>query len=438
MPSLVIVGAQWGDEGKGKLVDFLTANADWVVRFHGGNNAGHTLVVNGVKTKLNLVPSGILRPQTKCLIGAGVVVDPVVLLNEIKTLRSSGVEIDATRLSIDRSASIILPYHIAVDKAREAAKGDAKIGTTGRGIGPCYEDRAGRCGVRFADLAELAELIKRVSAIVEERNHYLQHVLHSSVRVSCEETLAVLDLAAKEFSAFVTNGSLVLHDALTRNERVVFEGAQGTFLDTTFGTVPFVTSSSTLAGAVCTGCGVGPKSINHVLAVGKAYTTRVGSGPFPSELTEALGDTIRERGAEYGTVTGRPRRCGWLDLVLLKRSLQLNGADSLAITKLDVLSGLPSLRVAVGYTLDGIAVPDMPATATEAAKIECRFEEFPGWTENLEGIQKRAALPANAQRYLDFIEKFVGVPISMVSVAAERNSTIFAPQISALAPFLNI
>ena len=435
MPSLVVVGAQWGDEGKGKLIDFLTARADWVARFHGGNNAGHTLVVNGVKTKLNLVPSGILRAQTKCLIGAGVVVDPSVLLSEIKGLKSSGISIVPGRLLIDRAAAIILPYHVAIDRARELAKGDAKIGTTGRGIGPCYEDRAARCGVRFADLSDLPALKLRVKAIIAERNKYLTHVLESNIQVSEAETFAVLELAQSEFSQFICNGSALLQRALEANERVVFEGAQGTYLDPTFGTVPFVTSSSTLAGAVCTGCGVGPRHINHVLCVAKAYTTRVGSGPFPSELTETLGDEIRERGAEYGTVTGRPRRCGWLDLVLLKRSLELNGADSVALTKLDVLSGMKTVRICIGYELDGKNLDDMPAASADAAKVKCVYQDFPGWSENLEGIQNRSDLPNNAQLYLAAVEKFIKIPISIISVAAERTSTIFAKEIVGLEPF---
>lgn len=436
MPTLIIVGAQFGDEGKGKLVDFLTAKANWVVRFHGGNNAGHTLVVNGVKTKLNLVPSGILRAESKCLIGGGVVVDPTVLLGEINALKANGISIDKTRLFIDRAASLVLPYHIAVDQAREIAKGDAKIGTTGRGIGPCYEDRAARCAVRVADLTNLAALKERVAGIVKERNLYLRSVLSSQTQISEDQTSAVLELAAKEILPFACNGSSVINKAISDQERIVFEGAQGTFLDPTFGTVPFVTSSSTLAGAVCTGCGVGAKHIGHVLAVSKAYATRVGSGPFLTELTDALGDKIRERGAEFGTVTGRPRRCGWLDLVLLKRSLELNGADSLAITKLDVLSGIEKIKVGVGYQLDGAEIEDMPASPSDAARVVVRYQEFAGWTENLEGISERAQLPKNAQIYLDFIERKMKIKISLVSVAAERNSTIVAQDISGLSAFL--
>ncbi len=435
MPTLVIVGAQFGDEGKGKLVDFLTAKANWVVRFHGGNNAGHTLVVNGVKTKLNLVPSGILRAESKCLIGGGVVVDPTVLLSEINALKSTGISIDQTRLFIDRAASLVLPYHIAIDQARELAKGDAKIGTTGRGIGPCYEDRASRCSVRVADLTDLSTLKERVAAIIKERNLYLRSVLNSSTQISEQDTFAVLELAAKEILPFACNGSSTINKAIIAQERVVFEGAQGTFLDPTFGTFPFVTSSSTLAGAVCTGCGVGAKHIGHVLAVGKAYSTRVGSGPFLTELTDALGDKIRERGAEFGTVTGRPRRCGWLDLVLLRRSLELNGADSLAITKLDVLSGFQTLKVGVRYQLDGVEIDDMPAMASDAARVVVQYKEFAGWTENLEGISDRSMLPKNAQIYLDFIEQETKTKISLVSVAAERSSTIVASEVAGLAPF---
>jgi adenylosuccinate synthase len=436
MPSLVIVGAQFGDEGKGKLVDYLSSKADWAARFHGGNNAGHTLVVNGVKTKLNLVPSGILRPAAKCLIGGGVVVDPRVLLSEIATLRGVGVSISPERFFIDANAALILPYHVAIDQARELALGDAKIGTTGRGIGPCYEDRAARCSVRFADLSDLDALKLRVRRILSERNVYLKAVLNSTTVVNEESVMEVLELAAKELTPYIADGSARINAALRSGERVVFEGAQGTYLDTTFGTFPFVTSSSTLAGAVCTGCGVGPKAIEHVLGVCKAYTSRVGSGPFPTELTGEQGDKLRERGAEYGTVTGRPRRCGWLDLPLLRRSLELNGATSVAITKLDVLSGMPTIQIGVGYSLDGKPTQSIPSRVEDAAKLQAIYREFPGWSEPLDGVKSRADLPVNAQRYLDAIEEFIGVPISMISVGAERNSTIIDRNLPGLSPFL--
>ena len=426
MPSLVVIGAQWGDEGKGKLVDYLTSNADWVVRFQGGNNAGHTLVVDGVKTKLSLVPSGILRANTKCVIGAGVVVNPKVLLEEIAGLGKVGVDASPKRLTIDRDAHLILDYHTAIDLAREAALGEQKIGTTGRGIGPAYEDRAGRCGVRFADLFELESLKTRLAKIIEDRNKYLIHVLESKARIDFDAQWKMLEQYAEKLKPYVGNVSILIDSALKHGEKVVFEGAQGTLLDQVYGTVPFVTSSNTIAGAASVGTGIGPKHLNYVLAVSKAYSTRVGSGPFPTELHDKIGDRIREVGGEFGTVTGRPRRCGWFDAVAMRKAVRLNGADSLAVTKLDVLSGLDKIKICIKYELDGKEVSDVPSLISELERVVPKFIELDGWKEDLSGVRKWHELPAAARLYLSTLSEILACPISIVSVGPERDSTLFS------------
>jgi adenylosuccinate synthase len=438
MPSLVIVGAQWGDEGKGKLVDYLTSNADWVVRFHGGNNAGHTLVVNGVKTKLSVVPSGILRPQTKCLIGAGVVVNPQVLLSEFAELQRNGVSISPERVFIDREANVILPYHAALDQAREAALGDKKIGTTGRGIGPAYEDRAARTCIRIADFQDRSALRDKFMKNVEQKNLLLKNIFGSTTLIQAEEAWRELSAAADKLMPLIANGSLILDKALARDERVIFEGAQGTFLDTTFGTVPFVTSSSTLAGAATVGCGIGPKRIDYVLGVAKAYATRVGAGPFPTEDHGEKGALIRERGAEFGTVTGRPRRCGWFDAVSIKRAVRLNGIDSLALTKLDVLSGVGPIKVCVKYLLDGKELEDMPALVSELERVEPQYIELEGWEGDLTQIKKWHKLPAAARLYLSTISEIVGCSVTIASVGAERESTLFSSGASFVKNFVEV
>ncbi len=436
MPSLVVIGAQWGDEGKGKLVDYLTTQADYVVRFQGGNNAGHTLVVNGVKTKLNLVPSGILHPKVNCLIASGVVLNPEVLLEEMSKLKAAGVDVSPSRLVLDREAHLVLGYHAAIDQAREELKGKNKIGTTGRGIGPAYEDRAARCGVRVADLLALPELKQRLLQVIKERNDYLKHVLRSSIVIDFERQWEAIESFSKQIKPYIGNVSAILGKAVSREARIVFEGAQGTLLDQSFGTVPYVTSSSTISGAVCTGAGIGPKHINYVLGVAKAYCTRVGSGPFPSELTDALGDQIRERGAEYGTVTGRPRRCGWFDAVAMRRAARLNGLDSLAITKLDVLSGCDKVKILIKYRLDGVEIDDMPALASEIDRVEPVYIELAGWKEDLSSIDKWHKLPAEAKLYITTVAEIVGVPVSLVSVGAERTATLLLSSAGFLQNFL--
>ncbi len=426
MPSLVVVGAQWGDEGKGKLVDYLTSRADYVVRFQGGNNAGHTLVVDGKKTKLSVVPSGILRPDSVCLIGAGVVVNPDVLLTEIADLRAAGVSVTPERLIIDRDAHVILECHGQIDRARELKRGSDRIGTTGRGIGPCYEDRAARTGIRVGELLNPENLFKHLEQVCAEKNLYLEHVLESAERVDYALEKKRLERAAQELSAHIGNVSLLLDQATKRDARIIFEGAQGTLLDQAHGTVPFVTSSHTIAGGVTIGCGIGPKSINYVLGVAKAYATRVGSGPFPTEIQGGIGDTIRERGAEFGTVTGRPRRCGWFDAFALKRAARLNGLDGVAMTKLDVLSGIETLKVCVGYTLDGKKLDDVPSLACDLERIEPHYIEMKGWSADLTAVTKWHDLPPEAKLYLSTIAEIIGCPAVIASVGAERNSTLFS------------
>jgi adenylosuccinate synthase len=425
MPSMVVIGAQWGDEGKGKLVDYLTTDAKWVVRFQGGNNAGHTLVVDGIKTKLSLIPSGVLRPHTRCVIAAGVVVDPTVLMNEIKGLEKAGIKITPEKLLIDRDASIIFSYHTEIDIAREENKGVNKIGTTGRGIGPAYEERASRTSIRFADLFDRSGLTAKIENNITHWNKYLKHVLVSERQISLEKDLQCASEIIEKLIPFVGNASLELDNALKRNEKVLFEGAQGTLLDQVFGTIPFVTSSNTLAGAVCTGCGLGPKRVNYVLGVAKAYSTRVGSGPYPTEIHDSVADVIREKGAEFGTITGRPRRCGWFDAVAMKRAVRLNGIDSLVITKLDVLNGIEKIKVCTAYILDGKEIDDLPSLATELDKVEARYIELPGWGDEILKARDFQDLPENAKKFLKTISELSECPVSIASIGAERESTIY-------------
>jgi adenylosuccinate synthase len=436
MLSLAVMGAQWGDEGKGKLVDYLTSAADYVVRFQGGNNAGHTLVVDGVKTKLSLIPSGILRPSTVGLIGAGVVINPTVLMEEMDRLSQAGVKVSAERLVIDRDAQIILDYHIAIDIAREERKGGSNIGTTRRGIGPTYEDRAARCGVRFGELLDLNSLKPRLQEVVAEKNLYLSGVLKSSQQVSFDEVWAKINDYAQKLGQYVGDVSLTINKGRLTGKKIVFEGAQGTLLDQTFGTVPYVTSSNTITGAIMTGCGVGPKAVDYVLGVAKAYCTRVGSGPFPTELNDDLGQFMRDKGDEYGTVTRRPRRCGWFDAVAMRRAVGLNGLESMAVTKLDVLTGLKEIKICIKYKIGETTIDDFPALLSDFSKIEPVYITMPGWTEDVSKVRKWHELPATAQMYLSTLSEVVGVPISIVSVGAERQSTLFSRSAKFLEKFM--
>ncbi len=426
MPSIVLVGAQWGDEGKGKLVDYLASKAEWVVRFQGGNNAGHTVVSDGKTYKLSLIPSGILHPDTMCALGTGVVVDPEVFLKEVDQFRSAGIEVTPKRLMIDRDAHIIFAYHRVLDAANEKAKGDSKIGTTGRGIGPAYEDRAARVGVRFAELKDMPRLKKHLEQLVAQKNSYLKEVLKSDTLVDFNEVWRVAELAHKELLPYVKNVGLAVDNAIKSGARVLFEGAQGTLLDQMHGTFPFVTSSNTVAGAAAIGTGIGPNRLDYVLGVVKAYTTRVGSGPFPTELKDADGDFLCEKGHEFGTVTGRKRRCGWLDAVALRRAVRLNGLTSLAVTKLDVLSGLKKVKICSGYTLNGEVIDDVPSLNDETAAVKPQFVELDGWMEDISNVTKWSDLPKAAQNYLKKVEELVGVPISILSIGPDRTATIFS------------
>ncbi len=423
MSNTVVVGTQWGDEGKGKVVDLLTAKADMVVRFQGGNNAGHTLVVGGKQFIFHIIPSGILYEGRKCLIGNGVVVDPEVLLQEIQDLKMVGKEVTPERLSLSDKAHIIMPYHKAIDLAREAAKGRHKIGTTGRGIGPCYEDKVARTGVRAVDLTEPETLEEKIGTNLKEKNFFLTKFLDAEPL----ELKPILDRylgMAERLVPFITDVSLELDQGIKANKNILFEGAQGTHLDVDHGTYPFVTSSNPVAGCACAGAGIGPNQLHHVVGIVKAYTTRVGAGPFVTELVDETGDYIQERGQEFGATTGRRRRCGWLDLVVVQDSVRLNGLDSLAITKLDVLTGLERLKICVGYEFDGERVTTRPASQRKLARCTPVYMEIPGWQEDISQARRLDQLPPQTLAYLETIEEITGVSVSIISVGAGREDTI--------------
>lgn len=422
MSNIVIVGTQWGDEGKGKIVDLLAEYADMVVRFQGGNNAGHTMVVDGEQFISHLVPSGILQKKT-CLIGNGVVVDPSVLVEELDKLKNKGIDVGPNLLKISEKAHVIMPYHKQIDLARERMKGDQKIGTTGRGIGPCYEDKASRRGIRFVELIDAEVFKETVHAILEEKNFYLKHYL-SVEPLDPESIVDQYQGYAERLAPHVVNISIVMNQAVKAGKQILFEGAQGTHLDIDHGTYPFVTSSNTVSGNACCGAGIGPKEITGVIGIVKAYTTRVGRGPFPTELFDEIGDTIQKKGAEFGATTGRKRRCGWLDTVLLRNAARLNGLTGLVITKLDVLDGLTSLKICTGYEYNGEILDDFPAALKTLVACKPVFETLPGWSEDISGIRKLEDLPKNARRYLDRIEELLETPIDIVSVGPGRNETI--------------
>lgn len=422
MSNIVIVGTQWGDEGKGKIVDLLAEYADMVVRFQGGNNAGHTMVVDGEQFISHLVPSGILQKKT-CLIGNGVVVDPSVLVEELDKLKNKGIDVGPNLLKISEKAHVIMPYHKQIDLARERMKGDQKIGTTGRGIGPCYEDKASRRGIRFVELIDAEVFKETVHAVLEEKNFYLKHYL-SAEPLDPESIVDQYQGYAERLAPHVVNISIVMNQAVKAGKQILFEGAQGTHLDIDHGTYPFVTSSNTVSGNACCGAGIGPKEITGVIGIVKAYTTRVGRGPFPTELFDEIGDTIQKKGAEFGATTGRKRRCGWLDTVLLRNAVRLNGLTGLVITKLDVLDGLTSLKICTGYEYNGETLDDFPAALKTLEACKPVFETFPGWSEDISGIRKLEDLPKNARHYLDRIEELLETPIDIVSVGPGRNETI--------------
>ncbi|MFH1153430.1 MAG: adenylosuccinate synthase [Pseudomonadota bacterium] len=427
MSNTVIVGTQWGDEGKGKIVDLLSAQADYVVRFQGGNNAGHTMVVNGKEIISHLVPSGIIQNK-KCFIGNGVVVDPGVLLNEIDYLTENQIDASPDMLKVSSRAHMIMPYHKQIDQARELKKGDKKIGTTGRGIGPCYEDRATRRGIRFADLMEPDLFAEKVTAILEEKNFYLKNYFN----VEPIDTESVIDQTmalSRRLIPYIADVSVLLNQGMENGKKVLFEGAQGTHLDIEHGTYPFVTSSSTVAGNASCGSGVGPGKLNEIIGIVKAYTTRVGSGPFPTELLDKIGDRLQSKGVEFGATTGRKRRCGWLDMVILKNAARLNGLTGIVVTKLDVLDGLDQVKICTGYEYEGEVIKDFPPSIRTLENCKPIYEIHPGWAENTSKILNFDDLPGNTRRYLKRIEELSGVPIKIVSVGPGREATIIREKI---------
>ncbi len=420
--NVVVIGTQWGDEGKGKVVDWLTDHADGVVRFQGGHNAGHTLVINGRKTILRLIPSGILREGVACYIGNGVVLSPSALLQEIDELESAGVAV-ANRLRISGACPLILPYHVAIDQAREAAKGVDKIGTTGRGIGPAYEDKVARRAIRLQDLFNPQRFAEKLREVLDFHNFVLQHYLKAQP-VDFQRTHDDALGLAPRLAPMVADVSSELYRAAAAGKQLLFEGAQGSLLDIDHGTYPFVTSSSCVAGAAAGGSGVGPQMLHYVLGIAKAYSTRVGGGPFPTELEDAVGERLRQNGNEFGSVTGRPRRCGWFDAAVLKRSIQINGVSGLCITKLDVLDGLEKIKLGVGYRAGGKTLDIFPAGADAANDCVPIYEEMPGWSESTVGVKRLDALPANARAYLSRLEQICGVPVDMISTGPDRKETI--------------
>jgi adenylosuccinate synthase len=420
MANIVIVGAQWGDEGKGKIVDLLTQYADTVVRFQGGNNAGHTIVLKGEKFVFHLMPSGILYENKKCIIGNGVVLDPAVLIEEIAEVKRKGYFKDDSQLMISEETHLILPYHRKIDVARERI---FKIGTTGRGIGPAYEDKVARCGIRAVDLIDEKVFRKKLEENLIQKNIYLVQVLKEK-SFEFSEIFDEYLLYKKELEKYVKDTLLVLHEDIRRGENILFEGAQGALLDVDHGTYPYVTASNTVAGNACAGSGIGPTMINSVIGVAKAYTTRVGEGPFPTELRDQLGEKIREMGGEYGATTGRPRRCGWFDAVVVNHSIRINGIREMAITKLDVLNNFEKIKVCVGYRLNGKVIHHVPSNLEMLQSSEPVYEEVNGWDTEIKGARNFSDLPYNAQRYIRRIEELINTKITMISVGPERNETI--------------
>ncbi|HYT55582.1 MAG TPA: adenylosuccinate synthase [Verrucomicrobiae bacterium] len=423
MSNVAIIGAQWGDEGKGKVVDLFTDEADIVVRFQGGNNAGHTLVVNGDKTILHLVPSGALHPDKLCVIGNGVVVDPEILIEEIQTLKRRGHLVDDEQLRISEQAHVIMPYHKAIDLARERLRGKGKIGTTGRGIGPAYEDKVARTGIRFVDLLEEDTFREKLQRNIEEKNIYLKAILKEKT-LDFDKIHVSYGRYREKLRKFVTNTGLLLDQEMRAGKRVLFEGAQGTLLDVDHGTYPYVTSSSTVTGGACSGSGVGPQHIQQVIGISKAYTTRVGSGPFPTELNGPDGETLRREGAEFGATTGRSRRCGWFDAVGVRHAVRMNGMTGIALTKLDVLTGFKKIPICTAYRYESKDLHEFPASSKVMHGAQPVYEELAGWEAPLGDARNFSDLPASAQKYVRRIEEVVGTKIILVSVGPGREQTI--------------
>ena len=422
MANVVVIGSQWGDEGKGKIVDWLSERADVVVRFQGGHNAGHTLVIDGTTYKLNLLPSGVVRPKKLSIIGNGVVIDPWALLDEMETVRGQGVEVTPENVRIAENAVLILPLHVELDQAREKALGKGKIGTTGRGIGPAYEDKVARRAIRVGDLAEPEMLSERIEGLLLHHNALRRGL--GEPEIDAADLKAKLEDVAPKILPFIGVVWQELDTARRNNKRILFEGAQGTMLDVAHGTYPFVTSSNTVAAQAAVGSGQGPGVVDYVLGISKAYTTRVGGGPFPTELEDDIGRLLGERGKEFGTVTGRPRRCGWFDGVLVRQAVKINGINGIALTKLDVLDGMEELKVCTGYRIDGEPLDHLPASMVRQMKVEPVFEVMEGWSESTRGARTWADLPATAVKYIRRIEEIIDSPIALLSTSPEREDVI--------------
>ena len=425
MSNMVIVGAQWGDEGKGKIVDLLSAECDVIVRFQGGNNAGHTVIVGDEEYILHLIPSGILHAGKSCLIGNGVVLDPVVFCQEVEGLQKKGIDVGPNRLKISRKTHLIMPYHRALDQAREGARNSGeKIGTTGRGIGPAYEDKVGRVGVRACDMEDLALLQHKVEVALVEKNALLTG-LYNAPAISVEEVMQEIKSVAQKLIPHLGDVSTELMNASKAGKTIMFEGAQGTHLDIDHGTYPFVTSSSTVSGNAASGSGVGPKALDRIIGIVKAYTTRVGGGPFPTQLDCAIGKHLQSQGAEIGATTRRIRRCGWLDIALLRESVRLNSLTELTLTKLDVLSGLNELKICVAYKYKGEEVLFPPQAEAALADVQPVYETMPGWQEDITKARSWNDLPEACKKYIERIEKLLEVPVSIISVGPDRAETFF-------------
>jgi adenylosuccinate synthase len=420
MSSVVVVGTQWGDEGKGKITDYLSENAEVVARYQGGNNAGHTIVFNGKKYKLHLIPSGIFYNNKLCVIGNGMVIDPKALVEELKYLYEQGVSTENLRIS--NRAHVILPYHLKLDILEEESKGANKIGTTKKGIGPAYMDKAARTGIRIADLLDKEEFEKKLQQNLKEKNRLFEKVYEVD-GFQIEDILDEYFQYGQEIAKHVVDTSVVLNDALDSGKRVLFEGAQGVMLDIDQGTYPFVTSSNPIAGGVTIGSGVGPSKIQHIVGVSKAYTTRVGDGPFPTELTNEIGDQIREVGREYGTTTGRPRRVGWFDSVVVRHARRVSGITDLSLNSIDVLTGIKKLKICVAYQYNDKTMDEFPASLKVLSQCEPIYEELPGWEENITGVKNLGELPENARHYVERISQLTGIPLSIFSVGPDRTQT---------------
>jgi adenylosuccinate synthase len=423
MKTVAVVGAQWGDEGKGKIVDLLATDADVVVRFQGGNNAAHTLVVNGEKFILRLIPAGALHPGKFCVIGNGTVVDPIALVEEIEALKQRGRALGPADLKLSYDAHLVMPYHRAIDRAREAGLGRHAIGTTGFGIGPAYEDKMARVGLRFDEMDNLASFTEKLERNIAEKNAYLKNILKTKP-LNAREIVDSVSKARRRLRPYLCDTSAFLHGAIGDAKRILFEGAHGVMLDIDHGTYPFVTSSNCGASAVFGGAGVPPGSLEAVLGITKTYATRVGGGPFPSEISGRLADALREEGAEFGSATGRPRRIGWFDAVLARHAIRLNGMWGLAVTKLDVMTGTDPIRICIGYQAGGKRFDEIPPNRRTLERVKPVYEELPGWSEDVSGARSLAELPANAQRYLERIRELSGVRLAMIGVGAARDATI--------------